>query len=135
MDIVKMLQDLAASIAALTSQLSDAQAAADAIAKTAYDKGFVDGVASVPPPVNDKIYSQAELDAAVASAVAPLNETVAAMQVQLADLQAVVDGMAGKIDEAVTASLVAFKAQLTAAYEAQQVVESESETGFKDLLK
>lgn len=104
MDLVKLLQDLATSIAALTSQLADAQAAADASAKMAYDKGFADGVASVPP-VTDKIYSQAELDAAVAGAVQPLIDQVAMLNDQVAAMQ-------GQIDQKVAEAVAALKADL-----------------------
>lgn len=125
MDIVKLLQDLAATIAALQTQLADAQAAAESIAKEAYDKGFADGVASVP--VSDKIYSQAELDAAVASATEPLHGQIAELQVKVSELEA-------SIDQKVGEAVAALKADLLAKYEEQQVAESEGETGFKSLL-
>ncbi len=85
-DLIKLLQDLSASIAALQAQLVDAQAAAQA----QYDKGFQDGKASVPGG-----FSQADLDKAVADAVAPLN-------LQIAALQAQVDGIPAQIDAAVS---------------------------------
>jgi outer membrane murein-binding lipoprotein Lpp len=88
MDLIKLLNDLVASIEALKAQLADAQAAADALAKTKYDEGFAAGVASV-----DKGFTQADLDAAVASAVAPLSEKIAALQSQI-------DGIPGQIQAA-----------------------------------
>lgn len=105
MDLVQLLKDLAASIAALTSQLADAQAAADAAAKMSYDKGFADGVASVPAGGGDKIYSQAELDAAVTAAVQPLSDQVTALTAQVAAMQ-------GQIDQAVADAVAALKADL-----------------------
>lgn len=39
------------------------------------------------------------------------------------------------LDQAVSAAIVSLKADLKAQYEAQQVAESESETGFKGLLE
>lgn len=129
MDIVKLLQDLSATISSLQLALADAEAAAVQIAKENYDKGFADGVASVPPPVvSDKIFSQEELDAAVKAAVEPLQARVVELEALVEEIKA---GVQPKIDEA----LAAFKAELLAKYEAQQVVESETETGFKELLK
>lgn len=78
MDIKALLDGLAAQIALLQAQLVDTQAAADSIAKENYDKGFADGVASVP--VGGGSFTQADIDAAVAAAVQPLNDQVAAMQ-------------------------------------------------------
>src|SRR3954465_3641485 len=81
MDIVKLLTDLAATVAALQTQLVDAQAAADSISKDAYDKGFADGVSSVG--TGDKIFSQAEVDAMLA----PLQTQVTDLQAQVTALQ------------------------------------------------
>ena len=124
MDLVVLLNSLVANIAALQAQLVDAQASADALAKAKYDEGFAAGVASVGG--GEKIYSQAELDAKIAEAVAPLNVKIAELDAKVAELSAALVAEAGK--------LVAFKADLLAKYEAQQVAESEGETGFKNLL-
>lgn len=126
MEIIKLLQDLAASVAALQAQLADAQAAADSIAKEAYDKGFADGVASVP--TSDKLYSQEELDAAIAAAVGPLNEKVA-------ELQAQVDSFPAQIDQKVQEAVAALKADLLAKYEAAQADEGDLENSVRELLK
>lgn len=85
--------DLLTLLNGLVAQLADAQKAADDLAKAKYDEGFAAGVASVGP--GDKLYSQAELDAKVA-------EAVAAVQVQL-------DGVAAEL-EALKAAFAAFKA-------------------------
>lgn len=128
MDLVKLLNDLVANIAALQLQLADAQASADALAKTKYDEGFAAGVASVPVlPPSDKIFSQADLDAAVAGAVEPIKSQIVELQAKVDSIQAALDAKAQE--------LVDFKAALLAAYEAKEVVESNIETGFKDLLK
>lgn len=124
--LVELLNALKATIDGLQLQLIDAQNALNIEVKNAYDKGFADGVASMGGE-GDAIYTQAELDAAVAGAVAPLNEQIAALNLQMVALQ---ESIQPKIDEA----LVLFKASLLAQYEAQQVVESDSETGFKNLL-
>lgn len=101
MDLVKLLQDLAATITSLQAQLQDAQAALDASVKAGYDKGFSDGAASVVlPPASDKIFSQAELDQAVQAAVQPL--------------QSQVDGIPALVDQKVLEAMVQFKADLLA---------------------
>lgn len=121
MDLVSLLNNLVANIASLQAQLADAQKAADDLAKAKYDEGFAAGVASVQP--SDKIYSQAEVDAIVL----PLNEKIAALELAITDINATIPA---KIAEAVAA----FKAELLAKYEEQQVVETQAETGFKNLL-
>lgn len=121
MDLVKLLNELVANIAALQAQLVDAQASADALAKLKYDEGFAAGVASVVAPPSDKIYSQAELDQKIADALLPIQ----------AELEAVKASIEPKVAEA----LAVFKADLLSKYQEQQVVESQLETGFADLLK
>lgn len=128
MDILKLLTDLAATIEALKSQLVDAQAAVDQVAKESYDKGFADGVASVVVPPSDKIYSQAEADALVEAAVAPLKEQVSLLQAQ-------VDGIPAQIEAAVSEAVAKLKADLKAAYDAAQAAEGEAESKFDELLK
>jgi hypothetical protein len=120
-NIIKLLNDLQASISSLQAQLSDAQAAVAQVAKENYDKGFADGVASVGP--GDKIYSQVEMDAALQ----PLKDQVAALQVQL-------DGVPAQIEAAVAAGKAELKAELKAAYEAAQASESASESDFGSKL-
>ena len=98
--LVNLLTALSSSITALQAQLVDAQAAA----KSQYDAGFAAGAASVPvTPPSDKIYSQADLDAAVAAAVAPL-------QAQVSALQAQVDALPQQIADAVAAAKAELKA-------------------------
>jgi hypothetical protein len=57
-DIIKLLQEL-------TAQLTDVAAATDAIANENYTRGFDAGIASLA----DKLYTQAELDKAIAVAL------------------------------------------------------------------
>lgn len=129
MDLLKLLQDLVLNVAALQTQLADAEAALAAAKQLSYDEGFAAGVASVPPvEPGDKIYSQAELDAAVVAA----KEEV---QAQLAVVQAELDALKLEVDSKIATAVAAMKAELLAAYEAQQVAESEGETGFAGLLK
>lgn len=91
--------------------------------KAKYDEGFAAGVGSVSSG-NPKIYSQEELDAVVI----PMREQIAALQVE-------VDSIPSKIEAAKSESIAAFKAELLAKYEEKQVVESQAETGFAELLK
>lgn len=121
MDIIKLLQELQSSIGALQAQLLDAQAAADSIAKENYDMGFAAGVASVP--ADDKIYSQAELDAAVG----PLQEQISALQIQMQDMQ-------NALNQKVADAVAAIKADLLAKYRDLEVVIQTAETGFEQLL-
>lgn len=118
-NILDLLNALQSNIAALSQQLADAQAAVDQVGKDKYAEGFAAGVASVPPVVSDKIYSQAELDAALA----PLQSQVAALQSQ-------VDGVPAQID----AAIAAFKADLKAKYEAAQAAEGQAEADFASFL-
>lgn len=128
MDLVKLLNDLVANIAALQSQLADAQASAQALADAKYKEGFDAGVASVQIPVSDKVYSQIELDAKIAEALLPL-------QTQIADLQAKVDAIPSALESAKVEAVAAFKAELVVKYQEMQVVEEQAETGFAELLK
>lgn len=93
--------------------IADANAAAEQIAKEAYDKGFADGVASVVPGNPDLKYTQADLDKAVADAVGPLNEKIVALQAQ-------VDGIPGQIDAAVAQAKVDIKAQIKALLQTEE---------------
>ena len=88
MDLLKLLQDLLASISVLQAQLADVPAALEAAKKASYDEGFAAGVASVPPPASsDKIYSQAELDIMLE----PLKAKVAELQAQVDQIPSLVD--------------------------------------------
>ena len=126
MDIIALLNQLSATIASMQAALVDAQLAAESIAKENYDKGFAEGVASVIPNV-DKIYSQAELDQKISEALVPVNEQVAALSVEL---QSVKDSIEGLKAEAIAA----LKAELKLKYDEMQVVESQAESGFANLL-
>lgn len=112
MNVIELLNGLVAQIQGLQQALVDAQAAVELVRKEAYDKGFADGVASVPVS-GDKIYSQADLDKAVADAVGPLNEKIVALQAQ-------VDGIPGQIDAAVAQAKVDIKAQIKTLLQAEE---------------
>lgn len=104
-DFVSKIGELQAKISEMQSKLSDTQAALDQAVKEAYDKGFEDGKNSVEPEPSDKIYSQAELDAAVAGAVEPLNA-------RIVELEAVVAGIDAKIAEEVAKKVSDIKTKL-----------------------
>ena len=125
MDLIQMLNDLVAKINDLSAKLADAQVALDEQIKIAYDKGYNDGVASVPAPVpSDKIYSQEELDAAIAASMEPL-------VAKIAELDAVVAGIDQKIADAV----VGMKAELMAKFQELKAKEDGIEVEFEELLK
>ena len=124
MELLALLNDLIA-------KLADAQAALEAEKKLSYDAGFAAGVASMQ--VNsEKVYSQAELDAAVVvaveKAILPYQNEVELFRVQLEDLKA-------NLEAKVQAAVLVFKAELLAKYEAAQAAEAGAEEGFKELLK
>ena len=117
MDLLKLLQDLVAQLAAAQLALADAPAALEAAKKLSYDEG----VASVVIPVSDKIYSQVEFDAMLLSAQEPLKLQIADLEAKLAALQ--------------PPDVAQLKADLLAKYEEMLVAVTSAETGFKDFLK
>lgn len=102
------------SAAVLSIQGAQTQALSDGLGGV-YDAGLADGVASVPPPDADE---QAKIDAAVATAVAPLNQQISDLtakdagdvqalsdaQAAMADLQSKFDALSGK--ESVEAGVI-----------------------------
>jgi DNA repair exonuclease SbcCD ATPase subunit len=92
MDIFAAFEQLKAALAELTLKLADTESAVTEAKKASYDQGFADGVASVPATGGeDKLYTQAELDAKLAEAVstseakvAELAEKVSALEAQIA---------------------------------------------------
>lgn len=132
---LKVAQEALAAVIADVQVIAD-QAKADGVlegkasrdAEVASLMAEIEALKAAVPPVSDKIFSQAELDAAVAGAVEPLKSQVVALQAEIEALKADVEA---KIAQAV----VDVKAALLAAYDESQVVESKIETGFADLLK
>jgi len=124
MDILAQLQALVGLINELQAKLVDAEAALNESVKVAYDKGFADGVASVPPVVSEKIYTQEELDAKIQEALLPL-------QAKVAELEVVVSG----IDQKIADGVAMVKSELLIKYNELQVAETAAEVGFADLLK
>ncbi len=103
------------------------EVAYDAELLVEYNKGFDAGVLqSGQAGGADKIFSLDELNAELA----PLQAQIVSLEAGVASLQAIVNSVPQQIVEAVAA----YKAELKAAYEAQQVAESQGETGFGALL-
>lgn len=138
MDIIALLNDLMAKMAALQSALADAGAAADQIAKESYDKGysvgldkgFADGVASVPsgPPPSDKIFSQEEFDAKLAEALQPI-------KAELEGVKADLESVKASFEQEKANVVAAVKADLLAKYQEMIAQEQQAESGFGELLK
>lgn len=137
MDIIKLLEDLKATIDGLQSALGDAKAAAEQIAKENYDKGFADGVASVPVD-SEKKYTQADLDAAVQAVRDQTSAEVEALRLEIANLKSELEqakrDVAGQIEQAVKSAIQSFKSELKAKFAEQQAKESADEAAFGALL-
>ena len=128
---------MAEVVAQHAAAMAEAEAAKIAFGESEYTRGFTAGVDSD----GEKIYTQADMDAAKAESDAKLEELrvaveaervsfqeqINALSQQLSDLDA---SIPGKIADAVAE----FKAVLKAEYANQQVAESEGETGFGSLL-
>lgn len=133
MDLLAIFAALQQAIVDLQAKLAEAQAALEVEKKTSFDAGFAAGVASVSPG-NDKVFSQAELEAAVAQAKAELQLVVdgllaeiAPLKDQLAQIPALIE--AGKVE-----AVLALKAELKAKYEEAQLAEKSAEDAFASLL-
>lgn len=102
----------------LPTELAQAKAQGDAegYARRAQEEGG-----------GDAIYTQAQLDAKLA-------EQAATYETQVSELQAQVSAFPEQIEAAKTEAVAAKLAELKAAYEASQVVETQGETGFGSLL-
>lgn len=127
-DTVKLeLQDKIASVDLIPGEVETEK-------KASYDKGFEDGLAQAGQAGGpDKIFSNEEMEAELAPLRAEIADLKAAAEVattEKAELQAKVDEIPALKDQAVAE----FKADLLAKYEAQQVAETDGETGFKALL-
>lgn len=98
-----------------------------------YDEGFLAGKADESEP-DDTIFTQADLDNAVASAKAPLeatitqlNESVALMQTQIAELQ-------GSVESQVKAAREQLVSEIEASFQESQTSENEAEGKFAQML-
>lgn len=94
--------------------------------KAAEDKGFDLGIAQAGVPAGDKIYTEADLQAEKAI----LQALIEAGKEKIAGLESKVV----ELENAQDFKVAQFKAQLKSKYEELQVIESQAETGFADLL-
>ena len=124
----KLLEDFKGLITSLQVQLADTQAALEAEKLISYNKGFADGVASVPVGDPSKKYSEEELVAKVAEAVAPL-------QTQIDSLKADVEAVKAESDAKAAQAVSDVKAVLLQSYKDLEVAVQTVETGFEDKLK
>lgn len=115
------LDQLIAAKQAEIAVLEDIKIDVAAEVSAAYNEGFAVGGGSI---ANDGIYTEAEYQAGIESAVAPLNITVAELATQ-------VEAIPSLIESAVEA----FKAEALSKLNEQQAFESASEIAYADLLK
>lgn len=139
MNILEIFAQLQALVSELQAKIEEQSASIEAEKQASYDEGFAAGAASVG---SDKIYSQAELDAAIAQAKAELEAQNGDLMVQLDGVKAQVLSLESQfaelqasVETKVSEAVAAFKADLLAKYEAAQAAESEIEASIADLLK
>lgn len=94
--------------------------------KASYDAGYAAGLAAASG--SDKIYSQLEVDAKIAEAIAPL-------QFQINDLGMKLDAAIADKDASIAQALIDLKASLLAQLELEQASELALKESFKSLLK
>lgn len=81
-----MFEQILAALAALQQQVVDLQASQAANEQAKYDEGYAKGLADGSQ--GGKIYSQEELDQAIAAQVNPLKDEIAALKLQVDALAA-----------------------------------------------
>lgn len=94
--------------------------------KAAQDEGYQMALNDQQIPADQKIYSEQDLQ----NEIGPREAKISDLSAKVAELEAQVNSIPTQVSEAVAA----FKAELKAKYEEQQVVENTSETGFGALL-
>lgn len=138
---------------AVDAQMGELQAQIDAIPQMLIDaekKGYDQALADAGT-INseDKLFSNEEFEAELALRLKPVEEKVAALEVAVAEMEAAkaldaekmaslsasLEAVPAMVDAAKVEAVSAFKAELLAQYEAQQVAEAQGETGFGALLK
>lgn len=106
-ELLNQLPALLQTIESLKAQAADAAALVEVEKKASYEKGFADGVASVP--VSDKLYNQAEVDAMIASATEPLQMKVTDLEAGMAELSEQLKVMAESVDAKVAEGIEKWK--------------------------
>lgn len=152
-DIQASLDAIKAPALAIITKVDNIPAAVEAGEQAAYDEGFeagkvvgkVEGIEEgrgsivLPEPGNpDAQYTQDQMSTAVsereAQVRAELTLVVDEKQAAIDSLNAQITDLNTKLMAAGPDAVAAFKAELKAKYEAQQVAETEGETGFKSFL-
>jgi hypothetical protein len=149
-DIQASLDAIKAPAQAIITKVDNIPAAVEAGEQAAYDEGFQAGkVAGVeegrnsiqlPDETNTaNIYTQEQMNTAVSERETQVRTE---MQLSVDEKQAAIDSLNAQITDLNTKlmaagpdAVAAFKAELKAKYEEQQVAETEGETGFKSLFE
>ena len=129
--ILAAIEALKAQVVAL--EASQAEKLAQ-VAKEEYDKGFAAGVASVIPGV-DKLYSQAELDAAVAAAVDVVKAELDVVKAEAAAVKLELESLKAGLPAQLAAAKAEVKAEILAKYQDAQAKEAEVEKALEEELK
>lgn len=112
-ELSKMLQEMMAQMEAMKAQLAGFDAALVEAKKASYDEGYAAGVEMMK--AGAKLYTEEELAAKVAEALAPLEAKMKEMELAMADFQ-------GNVNAAVAA----VKAELLAKLEAMDAAQDEA---------
>lgn len=104
------------------------------VAKEEYDKGFAAGVASVIPGV-DKLYSQADLDAAVTAAVDVVKAEMEAVKAEAAAVKLELESLKAGLPAQLAAAKAEVKAEILAKYQEAQAKEAEVEKALEQDLQ
>jgi flagellar biosynthesis/type III secretory pathway protein FliH len=116
------------SLATLVSTIAEETAAAN-------EAGFEEGLKQAGQAGGvDKLYSDAEMNQFLSEAKAPLEAQIASLQASIEELNVQIAAQAEAAASQAAAAVEAFKAELKEKYIAQQVAETEGETGFAALL-
>lgn len=136
MDMKMKLDELQGKVDAVSAGIAEIKGGVDAVLAESYQRGYNDGVASVVNPSDPtRIYTQVDLDTAVAAyveQVGVLNGQNAALS---AEVQAVKDGIPAQVAAAVEAAVESLKATLKEAYANAQASESAIEGSIASLLE
>ena len=114
MDLLKTLSEIVANVELVKVQLDQAKQEAELLVSQ--------------QPQNDKLYSQAELEAKIQEAIAPL-------QTQVSQLQIEIESIPAKIELAKIDAVAQFKSEFLEKYKAAQEQELQIENSIQELLK
>lgn len=109
-ELLKMIQDMMAQMEAMKAQLVGFDASLAEAKKASYDEGYAAGVEMMK--AGAKLYTEEEMSAKIAEAIAPLDAKIKEMELAMADFQ-------GNVNAAVAAVKVELLAKLEAMDAAQ----------------